>query len=1059
MSPLHLTKTYKTPTTKGYAKLEQDLALLHWLHRRLGYEDTRDLLRNIKQINEGYDENDRSHISAYLASRSKLMPGLTSDDLQGYDDNIRDHLASMNAGRSEPITLRYFQYLAALYTEIYLDWYCNRPRDLLRSLNEFVVQHNANCPLDRKYERFAQTDLSKLAFWMATGSGKTLLLHLNYRQFNHYNHKQLNNILLITPNEGLSQQHLNELQASNIPAIRFDVNEAGNLLSPSNTIKVTEITKLVDEKRGGGVRVPVEAFERNNLIFVDEGHKGTSGEAWRGMRDALAETGFTFEYSATFGQALAAAKNDALLTEYGKAIAFDYSYRHFYDDGYGKDFHILNLQQVTSSEETDTLLMANLLSFYEQQLFFAEQNAALRPYNLSRPLWTFVGGSVNAVYQESGKPRSDILTVVRFLHRVLTDSGWATTTIERLLNGQSGLFNVMSGRDLFVDRFEYLRNRGPNADTTYRNALRKVMHTDGGGLQLNDLRGCDGELGIKSAGGEDFFGVIYIGDTTKFKSLVEADGSGIVISDDLLHGSLFDQINEPDSTIEILAGARKFMEGWNSWRVSNMGLLNIGRSEGSLIIQLFGRGVRLRGRDMSLKRSSALDDGLHPSDIKLLETLNIFALRADYMGQFRDYLESEGIIAHETIELPLFANNDFLEKGLVIPRLDEGSTFTTQDTVLLQPDANIGPVSVVMSTKVQQIASGQDGVIDTDATSGTERPIPSESLELVDWDKVYLALLEYKASKGLSNLIVQRKFLQHILEAKLYRLVADESVFEPKSYGDRQRLQEAVTNILRKYADSLYRHHLARWESDNLTYQKLDHSDSNFRFNFSETDDAGRYIVRVPIENKELDQRIQELIDDFSAIYLEDRNALPGIHFDRHLYQPLLIEVDGVTSSPPGLRESEHKFVADLKNCCANAPTDFMSSTELFLLRNLSRGKGVGFFDNIGFYPDFILWIKTKDEQRIVFIEPHGMLHQKAYKNDEKAQLHERLPELARRIACRSGNPNVQLDSFIISATKYEDLWERYDSGDWTEADFAVKHILFQESDNEYSYIEQILQP
>ena len=51
--------------------------------------------------------------------------------------------------------------------------------------------------------------------------------------------------------------------------------------------------------------------------------------------------------------------------------------------------------------------------------------------------------------------------------------------------------------------------------------------------------------------------------------------------------------------------------------------------------------------------------------------------------------------------------------------LDEGSTFTTQDTVLLQPDANIGPVSVVMSTKVQQIASGQDGVIDTDATSGT----------------------------------------------------------------------------------------------------------------------------------------------------------------------------------------------------------------------------------------------------------------------------------------------------------------------------------------------------
>ena len=30
----------------------------------------------------------------------------------------------------------------------------------------------------------------------------------------------------------------------------------------------------------------------------------------------------------------------SLTAEYGKAIAFDYSYRHFYNDGYGKDFRI-----------------------------------------------------------------------------------------------------------------------------------------------------------------------------------------------------------------------------------------------------------------------------------------------------------------------------------------------------------------------------------------------------------------------------------------------------------------------------------------------------------------------------------------------------------------------------------------------------------------------------------------------------------------------------------------------------------------------------------------------
>src|SRR5690606_17633824 len=114
------------------------------------------------------------------------------------------------------------------------------------------------------------------------------------------------NILLITPNEGLSEQHLREFELSAIPARRFELNESG-LFRERYEVRVLEITKLVEEKRGGGVSVPVEAFEGRNLIFVDEGHKGTGGQAWRGYRDALGKTGFTFEYSATFGQALSAA--------------------------------------------------------------------------------------------------------------------------------------------------------------------------------------------------------------------------------------------------------------------------------------------------------------------------------------------------------------------------------------------------------------------------------------------------------------------------------------------------------------------------------------------------------------------------------------------------------------------------------------------------------------------------------------------------------------------------------------------------------------------------------
>jgi hypothetical protein len=71
--------------------------------------------------------------------------------------------------------------------------------------------------------------------------------------------------------------------------------------------------------------------------------------------------------------------------------------------------------------------------------------------------------------------------------------------------------------------------------------------------------------------------------------------------------------------------------------------------------------VRLRGKGFSLKRSAALD-GKHPDHLGLLETLNIFAVRANYMSRFREYLEKEGVKTEGYNELPLFS--DLVEKYL-----------------------------------------------------------------------------------------------------------------------------------------------------------------------------------------------------------------------------------------------------------------------------------------------------------------------------------------------------------------------------------------------------------
>jgi len=1047
-----------------YIKLEQRLVLLAWLNGLFGYEHNRDLLADLKEAAEGFDASGRSYVYHRLEARGDKVK-IPLPDLAGYDDNIYAHLRAMNSQRSEPITLRYFQYVAVLYTEVFLDWYFHRRGEMLRSLNRFVDDRNASkTAADPKDAKFSESDLSKLAFWMATGSGKTLIMHVNYRQFLHYNNLPLDNILLITPNEGLSEQHMEEMTASDVPCHRFDLNESGLMMAGKDAVRVIEITKLVEEKRGGGLSVPVEAFEGNNLIFVDEGHKGSGGEAWRSYREALGKTGFTFEYSATFGQALTAARNDQLTAEYGKAIVFDYSYRYFHGDGYGKDFRILNLKEEASDEKTETLLLGNLLSFYEQKRVYEDHADALQPYNLGSPLLVFVGSTVNAVYTENRQKRSDVLTVVRFLHHVLENKrGWAVKAIKKLIEGKTGLV-MPDGRDVFADKFKYLRESGVSPEESYQDILLKVLHAStGGGLHLCDIRGSAGEIGLRASGAEEYFGLIYIGDTSTFKKLVDENDSGITLEEDAVTGSIFDYIGDPGTTIDVLIGAKKFMEGWNSWRVSNMGLLNIGRKEGSEIIQLFGRGVRLRGKGFSLKRSAALD-GKHPPHIGLLETLNIFAVRANYMSQFREYLEKEGIETEGYVELPLpiRPNESFLKKGLVVPQVPDDCDFTVSKNVLLDIDLSVN-VQVDMSLKVQTLESSTSGIAGVDARAGREQSIPEDSLALVDWQRAYLDLLEHKERKCLGNLAIPldapRRIIEHTEPSPLYRLIADEYVTRPQTFAGVAFLQEAVVSILRKYTDAFYRVQRERWDSKHMIYTTLDATDPNLSFNadYAKEGTPARYRVSIQRSQTALIDNVDKLIQNLQGLYEKETTELPRIHFDRHLYQPLLIEHgDSVKMSPPGLKDSEKKFVQDIKDYWSIQKDKSLADVEIFLLRNLSRGAGIGFFEERGFYPDFILWIKDRACQHLVFLEPHGMMHAEAYVHDAKARLHEVLPELATEIAGRSGRRDVTLDSFTVSETRFEDLRRTYDDGKWDRRRFADAHILFMERSRRYDYVDMI---
>jgi len=315
----------------------------------------------------------------------------------------------------------------------------------------------------------------------------------------------------------------------------------------------------------------------------------------------------------------------------------------------------------------------------------------------------------------------------------------------------------------------------------------------------------------------------------------------------------------------------------------------------------------------------------------------------------------------------------------------------------------------------------------------------------------------------LTNLAIRpdapRRILATTEPASLYRLVADESVVRPESFAGTAMLQEAAVNILRKYAENFYRVRREQWDSKHMVYKTLDESDPNLSFNQASVKEreSGGYVVKVQRSEKELVSAVEKLIGEVDRLYKEETGKLPRIHFDRHLYQPLLVEQeDKVTMTPPGLNKSEARFVRDLKDYWAIEKDKSLAGLEVFLLRNLSRGTGIGFFEERGFYPDFILWIMDGKKQHIVFVEPHGMRHADAYIHDDKARLHEELPKLAKAIGVRSKRKDITLDSYIISATPYENLHKKYDNGTWHRAKFAAAHILFLERSEEYDYLKRI---
>lgn len=1053
-----MTKTKRAPAKNKKLRLSDQLILNQYMLNLFEVDNFDSLTRDLKDsILEEMDIDNISRFYKQITARLVKREDLNDEILRQYDENITRFTFQISEKRDKLIKWKYFQYLSLLFTEIYLDRYFHQRTQLLEDLNKLINLQNEDSANKDQLSLYCEDDLKKLAFWNATGSGKTLLMHVNIKQYLHYfykNHRpeELENIILLTPSEGLSKQHIREFGFSGIPSSLFDKNQGG--LLKRNEISVIDIHKL--EYEMGEKTVAIGSFEGNNLVLVDEGHRGTSGDDWKTKRELLSEEGFAFEYSATFGQAIS--KKKELIDEYSKCILFDYSYRYFHADGYGKEYQILNLQDDSDEQVRHLYLTACLLSFYQQQKIYTDNETFYRPFQVEKPLWVFVGGSVNALRTQNGKTVSDVTDVLLFIARFVKEENESINQIKSLLSGKPGLHDT-KGQEIFKSSFAYLSSLNTSSEETYYDILKLLFNSQIARtkLRVERLKGQDGELALR-LGDNNPFGVINVGDASGLWKLCEEYPELLTTERDFSE-SYFQKIDEKNSTINILIGSKKFSEGWSSWRVSTMGLMNIGRSEGSQIIQLFGRGVRLKGYEYSLKRSDALK-GIIPkvenfNYLKMIETLNIFGIRADYMQQFKEYLEDEGIkteIDFEEIILPVLNSLKSRKLNLKSIRLQDGINFKRQGPKpeLTKPESNtLSNQKVIVNwyPKIQFKDSKKVTGIGREVQVAVlnETTFKPFHIAFMNMENIYYAMQRFKNERAWYNLILSvEKMTEILFDNSWYIIQIPERELEFKGFSQVKRWEEIAVILLKKYCEKQYLNAKKVFESPHMEYYDLNENDKNF---------ISEYQVYVDKEAEESMiielKKLEKALNQGQLLDIEF-GQLKTFSLEHHLYEPL-ISFEGNTSTirikPVALNQEEYLFLQDLKKYYEQNE-EFFENKQLYLLRNQSRGRGIGFFEAGNFHPDFIIWMIHENKQYISFADPKGIRNLSI--TDPKLLFYQTIKEMEERL----NDSTVVLNSFIISNTYYIDLINTGTT--LTKDEMEERHILFQFDDRE-SYIDVMM--
>ncbi|NHB40149.1 DEAD/DEAH box helicase family protein [Helicobacter pylori] len=562
----------------------------------------------------------------------------------------------------------------AFYQKHYSFAHCDFAKKKLNPLLKSHFKVENHCV---RFENF----INRLAFYMATGSGKTIVIIKLVELLSVAIRMGLipkKNIMFFSANEHLIKQFEKEIEKYNRGKDYFKQIDFKNLKSVKNkdfyhAPKNSFIEKIVlfyyradlmnDEESKENLLNYKDCWDNGeNYVILDEAHKGNKTESKRqAIFSLLSQKGFLFNFSATFTE-----ESDLITAVYNLSVG------EWVKLGYGKESVLLKKNNLSAFKELKDLNdREKEIALLKALLLLGMQKRYKTEGYFYDPLMLVFTHSVNV-------KNSDAEIFFKTLARVIENDDGSDflkakdDLLEELKNPEF-LFSDDKDKGYKVNVFkESLKSMD------FKGLKEEVFYANNGHIEVIINPKNNQEIAFKLNTSDKVFCLIKIGDITEW--ICEKLKSVKVVSKNLSfkEESYFSQIDK--SSINILVGSRTFDTGWDSTRPSVILFLNIGLDDDAkkLVKQSFGRGVRIesvknqRQRLAYLDIDEAIKDSLKPN-AAMLETLFVIATKSESVKAILDLKEESSDPSWCEVEL----EKTRIEHALFVPCYQEKSIKAT----------------------------------------------------------------------------------------------------------------------------------------------------------------------------------------------------------------------------------------------------------------------------------------------------------------------------------------------------------------------------------------------